>query len=116
MEFNNQTFTQFRKDLKDAVKDLEKKYNITVNDGQISYDDYEFSMTLKVKKNLTASETKERYANFPLYGKTFVDGRHSFKVVGYKPNTKYSVVCERDDGKSMLYTYNYANELIFGGK
>lgn len=51
MQFTNNEFNQFRKDVKDALKEVEEKYQISIEAGSISYSDKRFSMKLEATKN-----------------------------------------------------------------
>lgn len=50
MEFETEEFGKFRADLKNAVKEIEGKYNISINIDRINYGDTSFDCKLHVKK------------------------------------------------------------------
>lgn len=110
MEMTKTNFNNFRQDLKQAVAELETKYGVVITCGAISYDSNGFDIKVKVE-NVTESgmpeATKKALDNLSwfaeIYGKTFTEGRYSYRVVGYEWHKKYSVVCKREDGK--LYNF-----------
>ncbi len=110
----------FKKDLREALVALEKKYGVKADIGRASYDSDQFSMTLKVTN---ASEdgidvwTQRAINSMPwfkdIFGKEFVDGRHTFKVVGYEFGKTYPIKCVRDDGREFGYKQGIVNDAKF---
>ena len=104
---------------KDAFKFL-RNTGVKTDIGGATYDSDQFSMTLKV---INASEdgidiwTQRAIDNMPwfkdIYGKEFVDGRHTFKVVGYEWGKAYPIKCIRDDGKDFNYKRGIVNDAKF---
>ena len=50
MEFTNKGFKEFRSDFTNAVKELEKKHEINLILGSITYDDNEFRVKITARK------------------------------------------------------------------
>lgn len=49
MEMTNENLNSFREDFKTAVAELEKKYDVTISLGRITYSDERFSASISVK-------------------------------------------------------------------
>ena len=110
----------FKKDVEKALKKLEADYGVKITAGSSTYSDDNFSLTLQVA-NITSSgmkvTLKRALDNLPwfknIYGKTFTEGRHTFKVVDYEYGKKFSVICIRDDGKEFSFHPSIADEKEF---
>ena len=110
----------FKKDVEKALKKLEADYGVKITAGSSTYSDDNFSLTLQVA-NITSSGMKvttqkalndlDWFKN--IYGKTFTEGRHTFKVVDYEYGKKYSVICIRDDGEEYSFHPSIADEKEF---
>lgn len=106
MLITKETLNIFKKDVEQALKKIENDYGVKITAGGATYSDDNFSFTLQVD-NVTSSGVKVKtqkalnslswFRN--IYGKTFIEGRHKFKVIDYEYGKKYSVICTRDDGK-----------------
>lgn len=105
MKITTKSLKDFREDFKDAVKDLEKHYMVTINFGAITYSNEDFSVKIKVfnsEDGKNADQVQfEKYAeSYGLkksdYGRTYPSHRGTCKLVTIKPkNTKYPIVVER---------------------
>lgn len=117
MIITKENLDKFRKDVKVALKEVEAKYGVTIDCAGASYEMNKFSMSIKVK-NVSESgldvETQDAINNLPwfakIYGKTFKEGRHTFKVVGYENHKRFPIHCIRDDGGSYSFTDGIARE------
>jgi hypothetical protein len=118
MIITKENLEKFKRDVKSALKEVEEKYGVTIDCAGASYDMNKFSMPLKVK-NVSESgldvETQDAINYLPwfakIYGKSFKEGRHTYKVVGYENHTKYSVKCIREkDGREFSFTDGIARE------
>ena len=92
MNFTKREFDAFRVDLREAVKGVEEKYNIKINDRNISYDETSFTLKLEAKKNEMFTEEfeiNEFKTAARLYG---------FKPEDYKRNFEVN-----DRGKMVIY-------------
>ena len=112
MKIDNANLQSFRKDFKNAVKDLEAKYGVRIALQKITYDANSFKATMQVdnlSENGIPTGTQFAIDNYPYfkkaYLKSFVDGRHTYKVVGYQHGKTYPIECVRDDGKSFSYKW-----------
>lgn len=110
MQINQTNLKNFREDLRQALKALEEKYEVKVEQGSISYDNDKFNLKLTVK-NLDADENRlqdllNRNSVYrDIYQKTFREGTHTFTVVDFDSKSrKYDIICKRDDGKSFGFT------------
>ena len=126
-QFNSQNLKEFRIELTEAIKSLEKKYNVSTNVGSISYSPDNFNVKVSVALvNGGVVMTKEatdleRYRlSFNLDDKvklneTFYDhdGKH-LKVVGLKTRSpKFPVLCEDvNTGNRYKLTVNSVNHRI----
>lgn len=120
MKIDSTNLQLFRRDFKNAVKDLEAKYGIQIELQKITYSSHSFKATMNVD-NLSESgiptETQFAIDNYPdfkkAYLKSFKDGRHTFKVVGYQHGKTYPIECVRDDGKSFSYKWGILKSATF---
>ncbi len=110
MEMTKENFKAFRKDLKTAVAELEKKYGIVIGTGgSISYTDNSFSMKLTVTNGTDASEAEKiefanniyAVASYGLtekdYGRKFTNAKGKFVLVGIKPRSRKNPLIIRDE-------------------
>ena len=112
MKIDKVSLQPFRRDFKNAVKDLEVKYGVQIDLQGITYDANSFKATMRVdnlSENGIPAETQFAIDNYPdfkkAYLKSFVDGRHTYKVVGYQHGKTYLVECVRDDGSTFYYKW-----------
>ena len=114
-QFTKNEIREFRTQFKEAVKQLEKDFNVDINIGNIRYDAVEFSGKMTVKKTtkdaVAYAEDKiksnfERLApsygvNPNWYGKTYISQGKTMKVVGINTRArKYPIMLKGSDGKS----------------
>ena len=59
MNFTNKEFIAFRNDFKEAIKEVENKHKISIDIGNITYKDFEFTTRLTGKKIEEGIEQKE---------------------------------------------------------
>ena len=110
MKVTKTLLEEFRKDFAEAVKGLEKKYNSEIKLKNISYGFDSFTATVSVESPDTKKNEWNLYCNsYGLapedLGKTFKDSKHTYTIIGLKPNSrKYPIICKRDDGVNMDYT------------
>lgn len=93
MEFTNVGFKAFRADVESALKEVADKHQVTINCGNISYTDLDFTMKMKVVKNSTENGDGrkllfERYCK--MYGfeptdyeRVFYNASKGYKLVGF---------------------------------
>jgi hypothetical protein len=110
----------FRSDFDKAITELEKKYNITISQGSISYSENEFHMKITAKKNTTTSGKSTEQADFEKYcelfglkpsdyGKTFKSNGKEFMITGLNVRARsMPVIAYCSDGKS----YKFSEESI----
>lgn len=120
MKIDNANLQLFRRDFKNAVKELEAKYGVQIDLQKITYDANSFKATMQVdnlSENGIPAETQFALDNYPdfkkAYLKSFVDGRHTYKVVGYQPGKTYPIECVRDDGKLFSYKWGILKSVTF---
>lgn len=98
MEFTKRGFNNFREDLKEALKALEEKHNVTISHGGIRYDDTLFTTKMTVTKNRTDGkdvQQAEFEMNCSLYGfkesdykRKFVSLGETFQIIGFKTRAR----------------------------
>lgn len=101
MKFITEEFNKFRDDLKDAVKGVEKKYDISIDVSSINYGDTSFDCKLHVKKTDIDADSIEWGKHCYLYGLRAEDYNAIITINGVKYqlkeiNTrkrKYPIVC-----------------------
>lgn len=100
MEFNKTELSNFRKDFKEMVKVLEKKNNIFIETGSISYDENSFTMKInaikKPENGISLEQTKfEEYCN--IFGFKKEDYKKEVRIpgettiyqfIGFKPKAR----------------------------
>lgn len=104
-------FGSFRKDVVEALADVEKKYGVKLDTGNITYDSNSLTLQLKAArtdKDVQKEEFLQAVRYMPMftaddYMKKVVINKRTFTITGLKPGNKYNVVLTRDDGK----VYNY---------
>ena len=120
MRIDKASIQSFRKDFKNAVKDLEDKYGIQISLEGSTYDSDFFKVTMRVdnlSENGIPTGTQFAIDNYPdfknAYLKSFRDGRHTYKVVGYQHGKTYPIECVRDDGEPFNYKWGILKSATF---
>jgi len=117
MYMNGTNIDNFRKDFERVMVALEEKYSIKIEIGSITYGGTSFTCSLKAV-NVTEDGLDQFTQNLidsdswfkSVFNKRFKEGRHAFKIVGYKPSRKNGIVCKRDDGETYFWNYWYLKE------
>ena len=115
MEINKQTLEEFRRDFAQAVKNLEDKYNMTIELKKITYEDNSFKSTLEARKvGLTNAEWNAYCGNYGFkpddLGRMFLYNRKWFKITGIKIRSKFPILAEREDGESYSFKADAVKE------
>jgi len=106
MVINTENLKQFRKEFKEVVKQLESKFKVTINLGDINYKDNEFTTKLTVT-NSTGNMAVDMKNIFDMYciqkglkktdyGKMISINRKKYKIVGIKPKSRKNCVIIQD--------------------
>lgn len=84
MEFTTQNFNNIRKDIKDALKGIEEKYEVIISPTKINYQSLEFDLVLKCVKNEEGRDVdKEKFeSNCFLFDFEKEDYKLQFKLSG----------------------------------
>lgn len=103
----------FRKDFKEAVKQLEQQYGVEIKLGNISYNTNNFHGKMEVfeisdgknAEQLQFEKLCSLYGYKPSdYGREFVSQGDRFKLVGFKPQAqKFPYIGLRSDGKRFKF-------------
>ena len=111
-QFTKSEIETLRREINEALKPLEEKFNVSFKLGNIHYTDKEFSSKLNCNVGTRDSFRKihfERYCrNYGLrpehFGKIlFLQGK-PLKIVGIRTSArKYPIICEKD-GQEYVYT------------
>lgn len=100
MEFNKTELSNFRKDFKEMVIVLEKKYNIFIETGSISYDENSFAMKInaikKPENGISLEQTKfeENCNSFGFKKEDYkkevrIPGESTiYQFIGFKPRAR----------------------------
>jgi len=98
MGFSKNDLTRFRDEFKNAVAELELKFNVDISLGTIRYDEKEFSSKLTVIKLGDTNEPKDQLKwnaqckKFGLtpehFGKTMEIRGEIYTIIGLKPSAK----------------------------
>ena len=105
--------SKFRVDFKRAVKHLEDQYEIDIELGSFTYGDNMFRGKMVSTKRVNGTKKSEKQQFEELaerygfskgdYGKSWVEKRTRYKVVGFKPSRRrYPVILEKN-GNSRVY-------------
>ena len=117
-----ETFTQdnwkvVAADLVKAVESVGKRYGVTFekHGGQINRGNGIFKLKATIDGSAEADYLK--YATkvgLPAdgLGKTFIDGRHSYTIVGFEPFKTYPILTKRGDGQSIQWKVGRVVELL----
>ncbi|MCQ2737023.1 MAG: hypothetical protein MJ224_00205 [archaeon] len=119
MTIDKQTLQAFRIDFKEAMKELETKYNITVNLGNISYTNREFSGKINCysndenAKNTVNNMLKADGAKFKL-GDKFVYKNAEFEIVSvdYKKRRMPVVLKNTQTGNNANASIDFVNSFF----
>lgn len=105
MNFNNQGFDEFSKDVKDALREVCQKHQVKLVDSRISYRDIEFDLRLSFEKDDDELEVErirferdcEYYRFLPEdYLRTFEYRGHTYELYGFMPRAKKYKCLVRD--------------------
>ncbi len=115
MEITRETLKAFRKDLESAVADLEKKYEVVLEFGSISYSQNSFSVKLTATKGANDADAERHkfisnvwaVARYGLgaddYGRKFSTMNGVFELVGVKPRSpKNPLIIRNEQGKEYV--------------
>lgn len=119
MTIDKQTLQAFREDFKAATAELEKKYNISISLGNISYTETEFHGKLTANsKDVYANTLNNKLldslgAKFTI-GDKFVYKNAEFEVIGYNGKKPKMPVMLRNTqtGNQASCTVNFVNSFI----
>lgn len=102
-------FPAFGADFQKAIEELEKKYELSIKLGNISYDNTGFNAKIAVVKTDSKEDYKkldfEKYCGYfgfepEHYRQTFVANGHTLALVGFNPKApKNSCLIEDEGGK-----------------
>lgn len=90
MEFCAKEFSNFRKDVEDALSPIAKKYNLNINAGTITHNNIKFDLRVSAEKDCLDKERIEYLRNCKRYGfgvndyqrKTIIDDKE-YILVGF---------------------------------
>lgn len=108
-----QEFDLFRKDVKEALTDIEKKYGVEINCGSISYSAMDFNMKLQASYGSQEEAKRKEFEILCLaYGlekedfkKEFVLGKDSYVIEGIeRKRRKYPILVTKNGGEQVLLT------------
>lgn len=118
MKMTKDALEKFRKDFAVTVKNLEQRYGVSIKLGGITYEESSFTASLKVESPETGKVNWSNYCRYYSFsqddfGKTFKDGKHTFKIVGININAKkFPIQVVREDGQSMSYSAGFVHEAL----
>jgi hypothetical protein len=131
--FTRPQLKQMREDLQEAVKAFEKKHDVKVDFGNISYDEFSFTIKTKVTQNAVHSEDGERILfekNCDSYGLNKEDYKHrfeakvksgqpkeTFELIGFEPSRSKFPIKGRNvtSGKVLLFTRDVVSDIAWKG-
>ena len=121
MKINKETLNNFRSDFTNAVKELEKKYDVVIELGNIHYSAIEFSSKIEVKNKSDIKSSQQQFADNcwctygkvkpEMYQKNFVakDGK-TYTLVGINPRArKNKLIIKNGTGADYCCSVDYLN-------
>lgn len=129
MEITDHNLDLFEADFKEAVKDLEKKYDVTISLGKITYDENQFYTKMTVDNSQDPDLIAEhnfdsevwKYADIGLkrgmYRQLFLNRYgEKFAILGFIPNAKkYPLhVVRFSDGSHYKVSKSFIKEILPG--
>lgn len=112
----------FRRDFEEAMKALESKYDLKIDVGGITYDEWNQNLSVSVKaKDYRGGEqaTFNRYCNWygftPAdYKRRFTERARTYEIVGFDTaSKKYPIVVrEVNTGTEKYYNLQYLKDLL----
>lgn len=129
MEITDHNLDLFEADFKEAVKDLEKKYDVTISLGKITYDENQFYTKMTVDNSQDPDLIAEhnfdsevwKYADIGLkrgmYRQMFLNRYgEKFAILGFIPNAKkYPLhVVRFSDGSHYKVSKSFIKEILPG--
>lgn len=123
MQFTKKEFNDFRKEIKNAVKDVEKKFGVEINFENISYDADNTSFTVKTivyNGDKDSVKKKEFETLAPLYGLEASDYNREVVYNGEKmriagidtKRRKYPIIMKKENGQGLLFTESGIRQLL----
>lgn len=112
MEFNKKEFDNFRKDLQEALKEIEEKYQVKIKSNNIKYTDIDFKIDLTVLKNQEGFDAeKEKFEKYCVmygfkkehYKNKITLQNKQFEFVGFNINKPKNSCSIREIGTGKLY-------------
>ena len=126
MEITKDTLKAFRVRFAETVKTLETEYNVKITLGSISYGSQNFSGKItctNTDKVLGENVTENQKAEFEMfaplvgmkkedYGKTILQGKKLYKIVGINPNAPKNCVILECGGKTYRGSASLVNRSL----
>lgn len=117
MQFTNEQFDAFRKDFKEALKDVGAKYGVAINPKHITYNSMDGSFVMKVEVTNVSEEQvgldadqvefEKHCAAFGLkksdYKRVFTISGHNYELIGLKPSAHKNPCRIRDTRSGATY-------------
>jgi hypothetical protein len=117
MKFNDKEFKKLRNAIKEALADVEKEFDISLQPGNISYNPTSFTMKIEGKRTDVDTDRIEFEKYCCLegfeptdYRREFVNGNDTFMLIGFNPKNRKNV-CKIEDVNSGK-TYKCSPSLV----
>lgn len=116
-QINKGNIKQIRTEIQDAINAICEKHGLSGKLGNITYNNASFSGPLTVRVEGAVSPLDIRQSLKCGFGenvvhKSFMHEGLSHKIVGLKPNNKYSVITEASNGKGYRFPANFVKILL----
>jgi hypothetical protein len=125
MEINKNSLHDFKQDFNTVVKTLNEKYGVTIQLGNISYQENKFNGKIEVvNKGATTTIAREEFERSAVYlglkksdfGKTFMSNGVLFKISGIKTrNRKYPILADNPQGDTYKFPIDKVKRLLGNG-
>lgn len=121
MDFNNKEFKLFTEEMKKAVAGVEKKFDVEIKFGSITYRENDFKIKTEVFNGSIKEADEVNFSNvchrYDLekndFGKIITHKNKDYKISGIDTKrTKYSIKATGEDGEIVFFTKNSIKRLL----
>lgn len=121
MNFNRNEFDLFKKEMKKAVADVEKTFEVEIKFGNISYSENDFKIqtqvcngSVKEFREVEFSKICTSYGLTPSdFGKSFIHKNTTYTISGINTKKrKYSIITIDENGETVLFDKESVKRLL----
>jgi hypothetical protein len=125
MDFNKRGFDAFRSAVKKALEPVAEEFDVNIDTGNISYNEFDFKLKLEVSKKTLADGRSAEQAKFEAdcmysafkpehYNATFTHKGDTWTLVSFNWKArKYPMNCRRkSDGKTYRFQESFVKRML----